>query len=140
MATLTDHHSSLTHQDMLRWAQEAGAPSVALQRAMETHSWLHVVQADRSLAGRLMVRATPTMFINGRRMDGLESEALLAEVIDKERVAARKRSGNLQRDLSRCGSERPSVAPSCRYRRVSICTPRFRLSSHLRRAVSRWSA
>jgi protein-disulfide isomerase len=94
MTTLTDNHSSLTDAAMLRWAQEAGAPANALQRAIQSHSWLHVVEADRNLAGRLMVRATPTLFINGKRMDGLESEAVLAEAVDKERLAARKALGS----------------------------------------------
>ncbi len=87
--SMTDNQSSLTEADMFRWAEEAGVPATALRRGVEEHAYRRIVELDKNLAGRLMVRDTPTFFINGEKIDGMESDAMLIGAIDKELVAAR---------------------------------------------------
>lgn len=64
-------------------AEELGLELGPFEACLRDESTGAAVQADRSLAGRAGVRGTPTLFVNGRRLQApslLESEveALLA--------------------------------------------------------------
>jgi protein-disulfide isomerase len=98
---LTNNQGALETQDMVQWAQQAGAPAAAVRKALQDHTYQRIVEADRAVAQRLMVRATPAMFINGIRLDGARPQAMLVEVIDKELAAARAahRSGTARSRL-----------------------------------------
>lgn len=87
--TLTDNQVNWTPGDMIRWAKEVGAPAAALERALDTHRYQEIVDADHALAARLMVRATPTLFVNGKRIDGIGSVSQLDAIVASEIGAAR---------------------------------------------------
>jgi protein-disulfide isomerase/serine/threonine protein kinase len=86
---MTDNQSIQTRDNLLTWAQDAGVDEVKLGAALDAHGYRRVVQRDVDLAGQLMVRATPTFFINGRRFNGMQAQSTLVDAIESERLAAR---------------------------------------------------
>jgi protein-disulfide isomerase len=91
---LTENQSDHTRDKLLEWASDAGANETKLQTALDARSFRSVVQRDVELAGQLMVRATPTFFVNGRRFDGMQPQATLVDAIEAERLAARAASSS----------------------------------------------
>jgi protein-disulfide isomerase len=89
LQSATDNQSSWSDSALAGWSVAAGAPRAALERATREHAHKAVVDDDRNVAGRLMVRATPTFFVNGRRIDGMPSQSALSDAIDREMAAAR---------------------------------------------------
>lgn len=91
---LTENQADHTRDKLLGWASDAGADEDKLRAALDAHSHRSVVQRDVELAGQLMVRATPTFFVNGRRFDGMQPQATLVDAIEAERIAARAASSS----------------------------------------------
>ena len=85
----TASQSTLTEDQALHTIEQSGAPIAAVRRSMEEHVFRRIVEADREVAQRLMVRATPTFFVNGKRLEGELPRNALAEEIDKEVAASR---------------------------------------------------
>jgi protein-disulfide isomerase len=86
---LTANQGGANLDDMLQSAEQSGAPALAVRRSFEEHVFKRIVDADRLVAQRLMVRATPAFFVNGKRADGALPQSKLAEMIDKELAASR---------------------------------------------------
>lgn len=84
----TTHQATLSEDTMFQAIESSGAPISAVRRALEEHVYLKIVEADRAVAHRLMVRATPTLFVNGKRIEGEISKSDLADAIDRETLAA----------------------------------------------------
>jgi protein-disulfide isomerase len=78
-----------TPAELDRWAVSAGATPG------ETGAWLRKpgamtpVNVDLDLANRFDVRGTPTMFINGTRINGYQPYSALRALVDRELTAAR---------------------------------------------------
>ena len=85
----TENQASLTRANLLTWAVGTGVDQTKLETGMDAGTYLAIVKRDLQLAGQLMVRATPTFFINGRRFNGMQSQSNLADAVDSERMAAR---------------------------------------------------
>ncbi|HQP35940.1 MAG TPA: thioredoxin domain-containing protein, partial [Polyangiaceae bacterium] len=85
----TTHQATLSDDTMFQAIERSGAPIVAVRRALEEHVYQRIVEADRAVAHRLMVRATPTLFVNGKRIEGEITKSDLADAIDRETIAAR---------------------------------------------------
>jgi protein-disulfide isomerase len=62
-----------------------GADAAALQKCVDTGTSAGLVQKDLGLAEANHINATPTLFINGRRLQGVESAARLRELIAEAR-------------------------------------------------------
>ena len=70
-------------------AQGAGLDPDAAMSAIDKKSFADQVDADIDLADRLDVNSTPTLFVNGRRINGLRPFAELKALIDTELARAR---------------------------------------------------
>jgi predicted DsbA family dithiol-disulfide isomerase len=92
--TLTEHQSRQDDDQLLTWAEEAGSDRTKLKTALDAGTYTRVVEQDRSVARRLMVRDTPTFFINGRRLNGMQSQSILVDEVEQERSAARAALGS----------------------------------------------
>lgn len=68
---------------------KAGLPAGAVTDALTRHTHQARVERDIDLGRRLGVRGTPTLFFNGRRVDGLQPQALLERYFDAEVRRAR---------------------------------------------------
>lgn len=91
---LTENQADHTRDKLLGWASDAGADEAKLRAALDARSHRSIVARDVELAGQLMVRATPTFFVNGRRFDGMQPQATLVDAIEAERLAARAASNS----------------------------------------------
>lgn len=70
-----------------RWIEQAGGDPARVRAARAKHAG--VVARDLELAGRFDVRATPTFYLNGIRIDGLLPRAELRQQLDREILVAR---------------------------------------------------
>jgi thioredoxin family protein len=75
-------------------AAELSIDSTAFGRCMESDSARNVVEGDIALARRLGINATPTFFVNGKRLEGANWE-LLNAAVEWELRGARKSSAAL---------------------------------------------
>ena len=91
---MTDNQTSLSKEEMLEWAEDAAVDRGKLAAALTAHTYQGTVRRDVALAGQLMVRATPTFFINGRRFNGMQSQSDLVDAVEAERLAARAALGS----------------------------------------------
>ncbi|MCU0694449.1 MAG: thioredoxin domain-containing protein, partial [Polyangiaceae bacterium] len=99
--SLTENQSVQDEKQLLRWAERAGADTSKLVTALNAKTYHPIVARDRQLAGQLMVRGTPTFFINGRRLNGMQPQSVLSDEIERERSAASasRTSGTAPSDL-----------------------------------------
>ena len=65
------------------WLRSHGVPAAAVQSALNGTETARVVERDIQLGFGWKVRGTPTIFINGRRMD-MFSEPLLDAILRQE--------------------------------------------------------
>ncbi len=86
---MTENQAVSDEAKILGFAEQAGAPKGRVEQALRDHQYQFVVKADENLAGQVMVRATPTFFINGMRLDGMQSQAVLEERINSELAATK---------------------------------------------------
>jgi protein-disulfide isomerase len=85
---LTENPSDHERDSLLGWARDAGADETKLRAALGSGAYRATVERDVNLAGQLMVRATPTFFVNGIRLNGMQPQATLSDVVETERLAA----------------------------------------------------
>lgn len=91
---MTVNPSTQTRENLLDWASQIGVSRSLLGSALDAHTHRSVVEADVRVAGQLMVRATPTFFVNGRRLNGMQSQAELTNIVENERIASRAALGS----------------------------------------------
>ena len=77
---------SLDEESLARLAREAGLDVARWQRARPGAA--AALARDEALAETLGVRATPTFFVNGRRIEGAQSIDLFQQTIDEELAKA----------------------------------------------------
>ena len=85
---LTENPSDHDRDSLLGWARDAGADETQLRAALGSGAYRGAVERDVKLAGQLMVRATPTFFVNGIRLNGMQPQATLSDAVETERLAA----------------------------------------------------
>lgn len=81
--------SRLSPEFFRELAQGAGLDPNGAMNAIDKRMFADQVDADIDLADRLDVKSTPTLFINGRRVNGLLPFADLKAIIDAELARAR---------------------------------------------------
>jgi protein-disulfide isomerase len=69
---------------LLEYARQVGADAEALDRCVSAGTHKDAVQRDIDEGLRLGVRATPTFFVNGRRLAGAQSLETFRRIIDDE--------------------------------------------------------
>ena len=78
------------HEDLLAYASALGLDRAAFARCVEERRFGPDVEADVDQAVALGVFATPTLFVNGRRVEGLVSLEELRSIIENALDAASK--------------------------------------------------
>jgi protein-disulfide isomerase len=82
---LFSHQKELDDESLLRFAREAGVPSIeALTAGLQAHSFAPKVDEDISLSDRIGVRATPFFLVNGLPVEGAKPSEAFDEFIAEE--------------------------------------------------------
>ena len=89
-AMLCENHDALEIDDLLGYAEAAGARVEDVAADLKTGAMRARVERDMELGARDGVRVTPTFFINGRRFDGDWTDADV--FVDALRAAAHDRA------------------------------------------------
>ncbi len=84
-----DKSASVDRESLVSLAEKMGAPRPLLDKTLHDRRTEALLEEDKALAGRLMVHATPTWFINGRRLNGVVPWSQLDSEVGREIVAAR---------------------------------------------------
>lgn len=88
------HDALLAHQGRLsrdvvgELARGVGLDMQRFDRALAEGRFRGLVQADAEEGRRLGIKTVPTLFVNGRRVDGEQTDARLAQLVDEEAAAA----------------------------------------------------
>ena len=77
----------------LKWAQELGLDVEQFKKDLLDPKLHDQIEADRLLSYKLGITATPTMFLNGRFIEGFASEASMTRAIEAELAAAKEAGG-----------------------------------------------
>jgi protein-disulfide isomerase len=77
--------------DLERHAEALGLDLTRFREAMKVGPARERVHADLRLVERLGVRGTPTMFVNGRRLDGAQPLERIVALVEAERARAEKK-------------------------------------------------
>jgi protein-disulfide isomerase len=80
--TLFENQAKLSRADLLEYAKELSLDVPAFQQALDRHIYRSIVERDLAEARGFGVTATPTFFVNGRRLVGPQGYASLGAVIE----------------------------------------------------------
>jgi protein-disulfide isomerase len=81
---------SANRQNVELWAQELGMDVAQLKAALDSGKHRKVLEADQALGRELGVNATPTLFVNGRMLEGAQPLEVLQSRVEEERARAQK--------------------------------------------------
>ena len=70
---LFENQQALSGPDLEKYAQKAGLNMGMFKKAMEGGTYKKTVDDDMALGGEVAVNGTPTMFINGKRVQNSTS-------------------------------------------------------------------
>ena len=84
------NQKQIDRDSLLKYADQAGLDAAAFRQALDTHAYRPIVEEDILEAEALGIDSTPTIFLNGRRLDGYQS----FEVLDKNVTAALAKGGD----------------------------------------------
>jgi len=87
---LFDNQSRLNRADLTGYAKSLGLNVSTFQHALDRHTYRPVIERDLIDATGLGVTATPTFFVNGRRLVGPQSPGVLKSFVDSVRDALPK--------------------------------------------------
>ena len=79
---LFENQTKLSRADLLEYAKNLDLILPAFQQALDNHTYRSVIERDLAEAKGLGVTNTPTFFVNGRRLVGLQGYAALDAVIE----------------------------------------------------------
>jgi protein-disulfide isomerase len=106
-----DHQTELTAENfkdkLLEFAKGKEIDVIQLSRCLDTHATEPEVDKSIAEAKTLAVRSTPTMFVNGRRLEGQVPWPQLRSIIDYE-IEYQKTAKNAGED---CGCEVKPLSP-----------------------------
>jgi RNA polymerase sigma factor (sigma-70 family) len=74
------YQDDLSHDKLVALAERAGLDVAAFRGALDQHKYAAAVDADKATAVALDVKATPTFFINGKRVGGMVPVELRAAI------------------------------------------------------------
>jgi protein-disulfide isomerase len=77
----------------VQWAQELGLDVDQFKKDLNDPEVNKQIEADRLLSYKLGITATPTMFLNGRFIEGFANESSMSRAIDEELAAAEEAGG-----------------------------------------------
>jgi protein-disulfide isomerase len=80
--TLFANQQHLTRADLVGYARQIGLNLPAFEEALDRHTYRAAIERDLAEARGLGVTATPTFFVNGRRLVGPQGYASLGAVIE----------------------------------------------------------
>jgi protein-disulfide isomerase len=83
------NRSKLDPRTLERIARDLGLDMKRFGAALHAHRFKAVIERDAEAAQRLHVRGTPSLFINGARLEGSQPFAVLAARLDEEIARAR---------------------------------------------------
>jgi protein-disulfide isomerase len=89
---------SVREDDLTGIARAIGLNDVELRDALRQHRYLPQVEWDRDEASRRGVRGSPTVIVNGKRIDGVPSVHALASSINQSLVEARDSGSAIKTD------------------------------------------
>jgi protein-disulfide isomerase len=78
------NQNRLDRDSLLAYARQLHLNSNAFRTALDTHEYRAIVEEDLLEAGALGIDATPTLFVNGHRLDGFQDLKALDEITNKE--------------------------------------------------------
>ena len=86
---LFEHQKTLDRDSLFRYAREVGLDIAAFRTCLDDPRTMDGIAADVDAATRLGVESTPTIFINGRRIEGALDRPYyaFALVIEKDALA-----------------------------------------------------
>ena len=79
-----DHQDSLREQDLIAYAGRLGLDETKFAEAIQEHRYAARVEADIESGQKRGVRGSPTVVINGRKIDGVPSLETLTEYVEAE--------------------------------------------------------
>ena len=79
---IVGHGRSISRKDLVEFAEEIGLDVKRFEADLETEKYRPVIQRDLDEAKRSSIQGTPVFLINGRRIDGLQSEDVFTEMIE----------------------------------------------------------
>ena len=78
---LFENQSRLSRADLLKYARDLNLNLPVFQQALDNHTYRPIIERDLAEAKGLGVTATPTLFVNGRRLVGPQGYASLGAVV-----------------------------------------------------------
>ncbi len=75
-----ENQTKLSRQNLTSWAKELGLSDADIQSCRESKDILAKIQDDISLGSKLGVEATPTVFVNGRKIASPSAENIRLEI------------------------------------------------------------
>lgn len=75
---------------LLEFTKELSLDTAALKSCVQGDRMLPLIEADKAYGRRLDVESTPTLFINDKRLVGVQSEGDLVRVIRQELARVRR--------------------------------------------------
>ena len=73
-----------TSDNLKRFAAQLGLNQAAFDAALDQHTYQSLVQAEVQQGDSVGVTATPTLFINGQKIEGVPTINRLSQLIDQE--------------------------------------------------------
>jgi len=79
---LFEHQAALDRESLERHAKDAGLDVAAFKKSMDDAATKALVEADQALGKKAGVDGTPSMFIDGRRVENATDFDSVAPLID----------------------------------------------------------
>jgi len=114
------NQSSLGSISYENWASESAVDMRKFRHGLSTHEWRSKVDDDVAVAKTVGVTGTPTSYVNGIKLSGVQALAQFQHVIDDELPKAQLRLGSgtrgdriyVERSKDNFGTSWPPPAPS----------------------------
>ena len=81
---LFENQKALTRADLERYAREIGLDMARFNKELDEGIWKTQIQAEMTDGGKIGVRGTPSIFINGRQYNGPREAEGMIKIIDEK--------------------------------------------------------
>lgn len=89
--------TAINEENLNAWARELGLDMVQFEQAMQTGQYDAMVRKDMADGAAARVLGTPTLFVNGRRVNDRSFEGfkrMIQEALATQRISSRQNGGN----------------------------------------------
>jgi protein-disulfide isomerase len=89
--------TAINEENLIAWARELGLDMVAFEQAMHTGQYDAMVRKDMADGAAAHVLGTPTLFVNGKRVNDRSFEGfrrMIQEALATRRISSRQDDGN----------------------------------------------